>query len=665
MGPKNPSTIGRYDVLDRLGHGGMGVVYRARDPRIGRLVAIKLLRVDDADVRERFLQEARSAGSLTHRNIVTIYDYGEHEGQPYIVMEFISGVTLAEQIRRGLPRPLPATLDTIRGLSAGLAYAHARGIVHRDVKPANVMIDDEGVPKILDFGIARVGDSGLTQFGMLMGTPNYMSPEQVDGRTADRRSDIFAVGLVFYELLSGRKAFSSETASGVMKQIVWDAPSPLEEFCPGLDGGVVSIVARAIQKDPSRRYQTLEELIADLDKVASRIRDGGGTPIASGSRPDTPTPYSSPRRLTPRGGIDRDVLSKLRSERIDIHLQAAQAAFDAGHYDAAAEACEQAVLIDPDEPRALQLLTAAREALEAQEVEERLLEARLCIERGDTARASSLVSQVLELDSTSPTALELRSRLAEIERRREEERQRQAAIEAALARARASLTDGRLESAIRAASEILIEDPNNEPARQLSQQALAAIEARRERERLDHAARTAIEQQRSVFAAGRWQEAIDALERFSPPHDLVTAALGDLRGQAAVLERRTREEAERRRREEAEAAQRRQAQQRWVAGQMALAASALESHEFLDAIEVLEHVERVNPEATELGDLLAKARSGQQALETERRRREETERELDTPRRRLRQVVWPRRGIHTRAHPEHRPGQSGGRTPPA
>src|SRR5262249_52448398 len=221
---QHPAAIGRYEIIDALGRGGMGVVYRARDPRIGRMVAIKLLRISDEGIAERFLQEARSAGNLNHRNIVTIYDYGEHEEQPFIVMEFVDGTTLAEQIRKQARLTLGRKLDLVLQLAAGLDYAHGNGIIHRDVKPANLITDRSGVLKILDFGIARVADSGLTQSGVMMGTPNYMSPEQITGAPVDRRSDIFAVGLVFYELLAYRPAFAGETAHSVIHSIVNDAP---------------------------------------------------------------------------------------------------------------------------------------------------------------------------------------------------------------------------------------------------------------------------------------------------------------------------------------------------------------------------------------------------------------------------------------------------------
>ena len=284
-----PKSIGRYEVTGLLGRGGMGVVYLGRDPRIGRPVAIKLLHVSDEELRARFLQEAQSAGNLKHPNIVTIYDFGEHEEQPFIVMEFVEGVTFAQQIHQNLPLSLPRKLELIGLLSTALDYAHNKGIVHRDIKPANIMVDTEGVLKILDFGIARVGDSGLTQAGVMIGTPNYMSPEQVDGRPVDRRSDIFAVGLVFYELLSYRQAFPGKSAISVLNAILRTSPPSLDQTCPGLHPSLHAIVRRAMEKDPSQRYQTLAALAADITLFKNRI----WVPAAEEEQPTVRLPVSA------------------------------------------------------------------------------------------------------------------------------------------------------------------------------------------------------------------------------------------------------------------------------------------------------------------------------------------------------------------------------------
>jgi serine/threonine protein kinase len=215
--PALPGRIGRYEIVDRLGEGGMGVVYRARDPQLQRTVAIKVLSAEGESemhqqLRERFAREASSVASLKHHHIVIIYDVGEDAGRPFIAMEFLDGESLADLIKREGSLTREDKIRLSLELCSGLGYAHRRGIVHRDIKPANLMVTGDGVLKILDFGLARVTadvtHAGLTQAGTLLGTPNYMSPEQVMGQSVDHRSDIFAVGAVLYELFAGRRCAS-------------------------------------------------------------------------------------------------------------------------------------------------------------------------------------------------------------------------------------------------------------------------------------------------------------------------------------------------------------------------------------------------------------------------------------------------------------------------
>ena len=251
----------------------MGSLYLARDPAIDRLVAIKVLRrgFDTEAVRERFAREARAAGRLRHPNIVTIFDVGEHDGDPFIAMEFLAGETLAELIRQKAGLTLSRRLKLLEELCDGLAYAHRAGLVHRDVKPANLMVDAEGVLKILDFGIVRVSDSGVTQAGVLVGTINYMSPEQVLGTGVDHRSDIFAVGLVAYELLCGRQAFPGTMKDGLLKRVPAAEIEPLTSVLPSVDADVAAIVEHALKKDPGDRYQELARMRNDLTKVRQRV----------------------------------------------------------------------------------------------------------------------------------------------------------------------------------------------------------------------------------------------------------------------------------------------------------------------------------------------------------------------------------------------------------
>jgi serine/threonine-protein kinase len=260
-----PSLIGRYQIRQQLGQGGMGVLYLAFDPTMDRLVALKLLRVNDPQWRERFLREARLVARLQHPNIVTVHDVGSWEGQPFMAMEYIAGNTLDTMVRRRVPLSTARTLEIMIALCDGLAYAHRSGVVHRDVKPSNLIVHrDSGVLKVLDFGIARTHDSSLTLVGSIMGTPNYMSPEQVQGQMIDHRSDVFAVGVVLYELFAHRQAFSGETPFLVLQDIVHSEPEPLVQVDPTLDPMLDRIVSRAIAKDPEARYPDLEAMRRDL-----------------------------------------------------------------------------------------------------------------------------------------------------------------------------------------------------------------------------------------------------------------------------------------------------------------------------------------------------------------------------------------------------------------
>ena len=279
--PAGLTAIGRYQVVDRLGRGGMGTVYLARDPALDRLIAIKVLSGDlvDEETRERFSREARSISRLRHPNIVTIFEYGDFTGQPFIAMEYISGESWAELIRRRAPVPLVRKLRMMEELCAGMAHAHRARIVHRDIKPANIMVDAEsGSIKILDFGIASNGASNATLATLVVGTPSYMSPEQTTGQRVDHRSDVFAVGSVFYELLSYRQAFDGDTHVTIIEKILNGQARPLDDLCPSIDPEIVQIVDMAMKKDPGTRYQDLEVMRADIQAVRERVHESGTEP---------------------------------------------------------------------------------------------------------------------------------------------------------------------------------------------------------------------------------------------------------------------------------------------------------------------------------------------------------------------------------------------------
>ena len=274
--------IGRYEILSELGRGAMGVVYLARDPKIGRDVAIKTIKLADKaaedeveSLRERLMREAQSAGQLSHPGIVTIYDVDEENGVSYIAMEYVRGETLERKIRDfGRIEDLDLVAHVLREAAAALDYAHEKGIIHRDVKPGNVMLTDGGGVKIMDFGIARVGSTKLTQTGTVMGTPSYMSPEQVKGDELDGRSDEFSLGVIAYEMLTGKKPFHGDNLTSVIYKIVSSAPEPTSLAAPWVAPGVDSVVMRALSKDPRERFDTCSEFARAFGAAAGPAAAG-------------------------------------------------------------------------------------------------------------------------------------------------------------------------------------------------------------------------------------------------------------------------------------------------------------------------------------------------------------------------------------------------------
>ena len=261
-------TIGRYRLLGELGRGAMGVVYRAEDPNIGRTVALKTQRLDiqgeeQEELLRRLRQEARLAGVLNHPNIVTIYDAGEQDKLFYIAMEYIEGHTLQSMLKPGVPLPIDQMVEIARQICAGLDYAHARQIVHRDIKPANIMITPEGAAKIMDFGIAKTG-TGMTSAGQVLGTPSYMSPEQVKGKALDGRSDLFSMGVILYEAITGQKPFTGDTITTIIYKIVNEEPLPPREIDLTVHPGLNQVITKALAKKLDQRYQRGWDLARDL-----------------------------------------------------------------------------------------------------------------------------------------------------------------------------------------------------------------------------------------------------------------------------------------------------------------------------------------------------------------------------------------------------------------
>jgi serine/threonine-protein kinase len=281
--------LGRYEIEKELGKGAMGVVYLGRDPKINRVVAIKTMALSQefegdelVEVKERFFREAETAGRLNHANIVTMFDAGEEHDLAYIAMEFLKGKDLVPYTKPGQLMPLPHVLSIVARVADALSYAHENHIVHRDIKPANIMYEPESDQvKVTDFGIARITDSSKTKTGMVLGTPSYMSPEQLAGKKIDGRSDLFSLGVTLYQMACGKLPFEGDSMAQLMFKIANEAHPDIRSIHADLPENLVAIIDKALTKDPDQRYQTGAEFARDI-RICLAMMDSTGTSSSSG-----------------------------------------------------------------------------------------------------------------------------------------------------------------------------------------------------------------------------------------------------------------------------------------------------------------------------------------------------------------------------------------------
>ena len=318
-------TLGKFEILERIGQGAMGVVYKARDPLIGRLVALKTITTglaEDPAQLERFYHEAHSAGALQHPNIVTIYELGEEDHTPFIAMEYLSGQSLDKLIQSRRNLPLSQRIGFVAYVCRALAYAHKQGVVHRDIKPANVMVTADGAVKVVDFGIARIAETSRSQTGVFIGSLGYMSPQLVEGDRADARSDIWAAGIVFYELLAARRPFDGENYGAVMQKILKRDVPPLSETAPGTPPEVIDVVDLMLRKEVEERFQSMEEVLISLEPVWRRQQHAEIAGLLEGSRKlleegDAAKAYEMVRRvlqIDTANAAAKDLLEQVNAE---------------------------------------------------------------------------------------------------------------------------------------------------------------------------------------------------------------------------------------------------------------------------------------------------------------------------------------------------------------
>ena len=406
-----PTKLGRYEIQGELGSGAMGIVYRAQDPRLGRPVALKTTNAEVAgnpDLLKRFYREAQAAAKLTHPNIVTIYEIDEANGVPFIAMEFLEGASIQKIIADRSDIPILKKVQIVIDTCKGLDYAHQHGIVHRDVKPGNIVLLSNGQVKIVDFGIARVGVSSMTRTGVVLGTVMYMSPEQVQGQMVDARSDIFSLGVVLYELLTYQTPFPGDDVPSILYKILNEPPEAITKYISQCPAPLEQIVQRALAKDREERYQSAEDMAFDLQRIADN----------------------------------------LKRETVDVFLQQGQRCLQQGDLTVAKESLQKVLEIDSSHELAKSLLAQARERIQSrqrmQKVEHNLGQAKEALQAEQYEDAVSLLEEVLRLDSGNEEAkqckqlaVERRDRSEKI--RRHLERAGKLAAEADFQRAKADL----------------------------------------------------------------------------------------------------------------------------------------------------------------------------------------------------------------------------------
>ena len=323
---KPVEKVSRYEITGELGKGAMGRVYKAVDPTIGRTVALKTMRLDvhgleTDEMLRRFKNEARLAGVLNHGNIVTIYDAGEQDGLFYIAMEYIEGVTLHNVLSQRKTLPPEDIINISKQICAGLDHAHHHGVIHRDVKPANIMLEPDGTAKIMDFGIAKSG-GGVTSTGQVLGTPNYMAPEQVRGHVLDGRTDLFSFGVMLYEMTTGEKPFAGTNVTTIIYKIIHENPVPPRELDVTIHPGLDKVIMKALAKKPDERYQTGAELARDLQSYKSLGANtdstqeipSGAFPAATGAAPAPAPAKSSPKVAAASASVAKPAVKPRRMQ---------------------------------------------------------------------------------------------------------------------------------------------------------------------------------------------------------------------------------------------------------------------------------------------------------------------------------------------------------------
>jgi serine/threonine-protein kinase len=651
-----PTKIGKYDIVGVLGRGGMGVVYRARDSRIGRDVAIKTLTegfVGNPDMLKRFYQEAGHTGNLSHPNIVIIHDFGDEDGLPYIVMQYVDGDPLDKLIREGAPLHFSEKLYIIEQVCSALAYAHLQGIVHRDVKPANIIVQRDGLVKLLDFGIARTDqqkmDGTMTRTGTLVGTPAYMAPERLQGSAFDGRSDIFSVGVVLYQFVTGALPFDAQYPA-ILDQILHQDPPPFSKYLASYPTQLDQVIQHSLAKKPADRYAQASDMATDLNAISAELRSQRISDLLTDAHSsiDSKDFVQAKQYLRQALRLDshhtdaKSLMAKVNEyitaqeirRRVEQLIKSAEEALKAREWDHAKALCAEGLGLDHGRAEFTSLLERANTGKELREKIQRLLrEAEEARNAGNYDSASACAKKASSLDPSDSRILAMYRAL---EKEAEDERRR-VQVRKLLQKAQEDLTALRLDEAERSLTEVEKLDPSDPDLVRLKDEvAEAARQGERKRLVLALHERSlgafTLEQIQSVMRDIR-----DALEKFPTEPILVRLKM--------QLEPRLKEHFEKRlvadlsesykqlpaeealarvreglqqlpgnpdllRLEDALSRKAAKRQREMVFGQyLAQARSLLDDNLYLEAVKVLEHAEREGFSSPELTELMEMAKA--------------------------------------------------------
>ena len=614
--------IGKFEIIGELGRGAMGVVYRGKDPFIGRTVAIKTITgnfTDNPDLLERFYREARAAGGLQHPNIVTIYDMGEDNGTPYIAMELLEGDDLSHMVEKekeeGGQNPLPASikLNYIVQVCRALEFAHKRNIVHRDIKPGNIVVTNDGTVKVVDFGIARLTDTSSTSSGMLIGTIDYMSPEQIRGEKVDGRSDIWAVGVMMYEILTYTKPFQGGNITAVMFAIVSQEPKSLLDLRPDLPPELDEVMRRIFKKEPAERFQNMDELLSQLEPIVRRMQQESVGELVTQSE-----------NLLKKGELQRakellkqalvldtshlhakTLLDRVNSEirrsevlpKLGEIVAKAEQHLQAGNLEEARREADAALHLDSNFMPARELLGKVQEAaMQAQIVQSGMREARQRLAEGSLTEADQSLEKVLKAAPDNQDAQSLRKQIAEEKERRGKRRQLTEGVQ----RARQMWTAQQFDEALKLLGELDRSFPGEAEVAKL----LEAVRADQSQDEIQKA----LAEARKQLGAQSFNEALGTLDRLLQrhPNESAAAKLREL-----VLEERSEHARQLRLQKELESLKR-----------------LVNEEKFQDAISNGEALLKEYPEDFELGRLVDFAKT-QRAQQDVLRRRQTRHQEIN------------------------------------